>query len=160
MELEQNEFCRTMQQESLDLIRQNAQYGISRRFIVSYEYAHPGGLRNPAWRDIQTNLRTTAYRISDALMGQPCGNALLTDLGNSEQALGVLYDCMCRGEAEHYGMDTKLMDVMYRYIREGRLTEENQLIPVNATSIFPSSFALMMTWIVLLVFSPTRIIVA
>lgn len=131
MDQEQNEFCKTMQQESMELIRENAQYGISRRFLISYDYSHPGGLRKPSWRDIQTSLRTTAHRISDALMGQPCGNVMLTELGNSEQTLGVLYDCMCRSESEHRGLDGKLTEVMFRYISEGRLTEENQLIPVN-----------------------------
>lgn len=131
MDQEENEFCRRMQQESIELAKENAQYGISRRFFLSYEYVHPGGLRKPTWREVQTSLRTTANRISDTLVGQPCGNVMLTELGNSEQTLGILYDCMCRSEAEHRGLDAKLTEVIYRYISEGRLTEENQLVPVN-----------------------------
>lgn len=126
-----NDFCRVMQEESMDLARENAQYGISRRFIVSYEYLHPGGLRKPAWRDVQTNLRTTANRIADALVGQPCGNVMLSELGNSEQVMEILYDCMCRSEAENRSLGSKLTDIIYTYINDGRLTQANQLIPVN-----------------------------
>ena len=67
MDQEENTFCRNMQKESMELAAENAQYGISRRFLVAYDYVHPGGLRKPAWRDVQTNLRTTANRIADAL---------------------------------------------------------------------------------------------
>lgn len=131
MEREDNEFCRTMQKESMELAEENANYGISRRFIIAYDYVHPGGLRKSEWRDIQTSLRTTAYRISEHMQSQPCGNVMLTELGNSEQAMEVLYDCMCRAQAEHRSMETKLTEVLYAYLTDGRLTQENQLVPVN-----------------------------
>lgn len=128
---EENDFCKVMQKESAKLVQENARYGVSRRFLVAYEYVHPGGLRKAEWRDIQANLRTTANRISDALVGQPCGNVLLTDLGNSEQTMGILYDCLCRGEAEHRGLDSKLTEVIHTYLSDGRLTRSNQLVPIN-----------------------------
>lgn len=131
MEQEKNEFCKVMQQESMELVKKNARDGISRRFLVAYEYMHPGGLRKPTWRDIQASLRTTAHRISEMLMGQPCGNVMLTELGNSEQTMEILYNCMCRAEAEHRGLDSKLTEVIYRYLSEGKLTDESQLVPVN-----------------------------
>lgn len=131
MDNETNDFCRVMQQESMSLAEENAKYGISRRFIVSYDYIHPGGLRKPSWRDVQTSLRTTANRIAESLMEQPCGNIMLTELGNSEQALNILYDCMCRGEAEQRGLDSKLADVITAYLSEGKLTSDDQLVPVN-----------------------------
>ena len=131
LEQEENEFCRTMQKESIALVRENAQYGISRRFVISYDYIQPAGLRKSSWRDVQVGLRTTANRIAEALQGQPCGNALLTDLGDSEQAMDVLYNCMCRGEAESRSLDAKLTDVIFAYMADGRLTDENQLVPVN-----------------------------
>ena len=131
MENEENAFCRTMQEESMKLAEENSKYGISRRFIVAYEYLHPGGLRKPSWRDVQTNLRTTAHRIADALMEQPCGNVMLTELGNSEQALNVLYDCLCRREAEQRSLEHRLADVVSAYIAEGKLSNDDQLIPVN-----------------------------
>ena len=131
MASEDNAFCRKMQQESMALAEENAKYGISRRFIVAYDYIHPGGLRKPSWRDIQTGLRTTANRIADALMEQPCGNVMLTELGNSEQTLNILYDCFCRGEAERSSLDDRLGDVIAAYVSEGKLTEENQLVPIN-----------------------------
>ncbi len=130
MSTEKNAYCRTMQKESMDLILENAQYGISRRFFVSYEYIHPGGLRKASWHDIRANLMSTANRISDALVGQPCGNTLLTRMGDSQQAMDALYDCMCRGEAEHYSLDTKITEVLCAYLNEGRLSGD-QLVPVN-----------------------------
>lgn len=131
MEQESNECCRRMQKESIELIKANAEYGISRRFFVSYDYINPGGLRKPSWRDIQASLRTTASRISEALLDQPCENVMLTELGNSEQTLGILYDCMCRSESEQRGLDAKLAEVMYQYLAEGKLQSDDQLIPVN-----------------------------
>ena len=131
MEQEQNDFCRVMQQESRRLVADNAQHSISRRFIVAFDYEYSAGLRKPSWRDIQAGLRTTATRISDMLMGQPCGNVLLTEFGNSEQTMGILYDCMCRSQAEHKNLDTKLAEVLYSYISDGRLTRDDQLVPVN-----------------------------
>lgn len=130
-EQEENAFCRRMQQESMEVALDNAQYGISRRFFVAYDYMHPGGLRKPAWRDIQSSLRTTANRISEALLTQPCGNVMLSELGNSEQTMDILYDCMCRHEAEQHGMDVKLAEVLSNYFATGKLTDENQLVPVN-----------------------------
>lgn len=131
MEHEENEFCRIMQQESVELAKENAKYGISRRFLISYDYEHPGGLRKPSWRDIRTSLRTTANRFSSALLEQPCGNVLLNTLGDSEQVLNILYDCMCRAGSEHSSMEMKLTEVVSRYVSEGRLTDKNQLVPVN-----------------------------
>lgn len=131
MDQEKNDFCRVMQQESISLAQENAQYGISRRFIISYDYIQPGGLRKPTWRDVQISLRTTANRIAEALMEQPCGNMMLTELGNSEQALGILHDCMSRAEAETKGLENKLAEVILSYLSAGKLTQEDQLVPVN-----------------------------
>lgn len=131
MEQEENEFCKDMQQESLELARENAQYGISRRFMIAYEYMHPGGLRKSSWRDVQASLRTTAHRISEMLVSQPCSNVLLTELGNSEQTVELLYDCMCRSEAEHRGLEGKLTEVISRYLSEGKLNDDEQLVPIN-----------------------------
>lgn len=131
MAQEENEFCRKMQQESIALARENAQYGILRRFLVSYEYSHPGGLKKATWRDVQSSLRTTASRISEALMEQPCGNVMLTELGNSEQTLEILHECMCRDEAENVGLENKLSQVIATYLQEGKLQDDNQLVPIN-----------------------------
>ena len=99
MEKEQNLQCRKMQEDSIRLIHQAATTGVSRRFLIAYQYEEPKGLRRPSWDDIVTSMNFTGQQIAICLNSAPCNNALLSELGNSDHALDVLYECMCRREA-------------------------------------------------------------
>lgn len=130
MQTEENEFCRQMQSESIETARKNAEVGISRRFFIAYDYDRPAGLRKPTWHQIRSGLLNTASRINQSLMGPPCGNHLVNSLDNSQQTMDILYNCMCRSEAESKSLDGKLMEVLGSYLSQGRLGE-GQLVPVN-----------------------------
>ena len=49
---EDSEACRIMQQQTIDLIRNNAESGISKRFFVSFEYLSGAGLPRSPWSEI------------------------------------------------------------------------------------------------------------
>lgn len=137
MEKETNERCKAMQKEAIQMIRNAASTGVSRRFLVSYQYEMPAGLRSPSWKEIRDSLYFTAQQIAAYLGAPPCNNALLSPIGDSDHALDILYECMCRSEAEIKPIDVKFADVTCRHVIEnGWFTKENlekevMTIPVN-----------------------------
>lgn len=129
-EIEINEHCRKMQQQSMQQIYNDSYNGVSRRFFIAFEYADNGGLRSPNWEDIRSSLYFQANQISSMLSANPCNNTLLSPIGNSEHALDILYNCMCRAEAETKPFDTKVQDVVTSCIIEHGYNSK-MTIPVN-----------------------------
>lgn len=131
MKEESNEQCRRMQQETINLIRSNAGNGVSKRFLLSFEYNNPPGLRKASWPEIRASLAQKAGQIAGVLESEPCGNELLSPIGDTDHTLDILYDCMNRAEAELKSFDTKINDVVCTYLIEKRLTDEKTNIPPN-----------------------------
>lgn len=132
MEQETNERCRALQQQSIYQIRKDSFSGVSRRFFLSFEYDEPSGLRSPSWNEIKTNLHFQASQIAQMLSDRICNNELLSEIGDSEHILDILYNCMCRKEAELKSLDAKVTDVLCTHIAEhGYDPEGNAKIPIN-----------------------------
>lgn len=145
IEQETNDSCRTMQLETAQQMQQDAISGVSRRFFISFPYESKSGLRRPSWEEIRSSLQFTASQIAGRLAAEPCNNALLSPIGDSDHTLSILYDCMCRAEAETKSIDTKLEDVICSHIVEhGYEFDGNLTIPVNdfiaPRKIEPSDF--------------------
>lgn len=145
-EKEKNPRCKTMQEHSIQQIRQTASTGISRRFLVSYEYEMPKGLRRPSWDEIRSTLNFTGQQIAAIMGSPPCNNALLSDIGDSDHALDILYECMCRAEAEIKPLDEKIADIVCAHMLErGYRPDGAMTIPINdflaPKRIDPSSFS-------------------
>ena len=135
-----------MQEHSIQQIKQTASTGISRRFLVSYEYEHQGGLRSPTWDTIRSTLDFTGKQIAAYMGSPPCNNALLSDIGDSDHALDILYECMCRAEAEIKPLDEKIADIVCAHIQErGYQPDSAMTIPINdflaPKRIDPSNFS-------------------
>lgn len=131
-EKETNEYCRKMQKNSMLQMAQDAQTGVSRRFFISFRYTQPQGLRRATWDEIKSSMYFTAVQISSRLAAEPCNNALLSPIGDSEHVLGILYECMCRAEAESKPFEVKFEDVICAHMAEnGFDPSNNDYIPVN-----------------------------
>lgn len=127
---ETNKSVIRMQNDTIEMIRQNARNGITRRFYLSFEYTRPAGLRSPTWEDIRAEMYTTANRISAYLSVPPCENALLSPIGDTDYVIDMLYDCTCRAQSEDTPLDVKCESVIRRFVEKGR-AKDGQFIPVT-----------------------------
>lgn len=130
METEENENCRIMQQDTIELIRESARHGITRRFLLSFAYERPAGLRSPTWEQIRESMHQQAGRIARLLSSEPCENVLLHDIGDTNHVLDLLYDCLCRSQAETVPLDIHWRAVNDKFLAEGRAVP-GQFLPVQ-----------------------------
>lgn len=129
---EQNEKCREMQAQTIQQIRMDSFSGVSRRFMLSYEYQEPRSLRRPNWSDIRSSLYEQGSNIEALLSCPPCNNDSVADFLDSEHTLDILYNCLCRKEAEIKPLKEKFRDVFSTYIAEhGYNPNEDKIIPIN-----------------------------
>lgn len=133
MSTETNPRCYEMQMDSIRQIQSEAISGVSRRFFVAFPYEEKAGLRRASWAEITSDLRQKASQIASQLAAEPCNNDLLNaTLDNSAHILNILYDCMCRSEAEFKQFDTKVADVVCAHIIEQQYRDDGTTkIPVN-----------------------------
>lgn len=132
MATETNDKCRAMQAQSIRQIQKDAVSGVSRRFFLSFAYEEVGGLRRPEWHDIWSSIAFQSKQIECLLSDQTCNNEMLSPIGSSDHTMDILYNCMCRKEAEMKSLDTKIADVVCSHISEhGLQAKENLNIPVN-----------------------------
>ena len=141
---ETNERCRAMQQDTIEQIQRAAVNGVSRRFFMAFEYEFPGGIRRPGWPEIRNSLYFTAQQIASRLSQEPCNNELLTTIGNNDHMLDILYNCLCRDEAELKSIDAKIEDVIAAHIVKNKNVRD-LTIPINdficPRMIDPSAFS-------------------
>lgn len=140
--VETNELCRKMQDMTIQKILGAASSSVTRRFFIIFSYENSrGALYRPSWEEIRSDMATTAFQIYAPLSGDPCNNELLTPMNPpealSDVQLEVLYECMCRKEAESKPIFGKVLDVVTHYAAAGRL-ENGKIIPIN-NFIAPSS---------------------
>lgn len=128
--VEQNSNCRDLQNETIQLIEETAKNGIARRFFLSWEYVSPPGLHSPRWEDIVKEMYSTATHIISMLEEPPCENECISGFGNTDYVIGILYDCLCRSQAETIPLDVKCDSVNNSFLREGR-AKYGQFIPVQ-----------------------------
>lgn len=144
MEEEPNERCRAMQRDTIDQIQRDAVHGVSRRFFLAFEYDFPGGIRRPTWPEIRNSMYFTGQQIASLLSQEPCNNELLSKIGDSDHSLDILYNCLCRNEAELKSIDAKVQDVVAAHILKNN-DISNLTIPINdfisPRTIDPSSFS-------------------
>ena len=131
MASEPNALCRQMQAESIRQIQQDAVNGISRRFFISFDYTQDSTLRRPSWSEICKALSSQAHQIYMCLSTEPCNNDLISPIGNSDHIQDILYNCLCRSEAEMKSFDERLTDVVCAHIVEQGMPEGEVNIPVN-----------------------------
>ena len=133
METEKNEDCIYLQQEQIDLIsRLGAKGGVSRRFLVAFEYEQPPGMvKTPSFEEIKAELESTALRIAGVM--EPNGNELLSPAGDDIYTLETLWSIMCRSESAKTTFDERIKDVVFRYMEDPSVDfdDENTYIPVN-----------------------------
>lgn len=130
METEESENCRAMQQDTINLIQDNAETGITKRFMLAFEYGSTAGLHSPKWEDITESMFSTAYQISSVLASPPCENELLSPIGDTDYVIDMLYNCICREQAEHIPCLDKCQMVIDTFLEQGR-AKEGQYIPIN-----------------------------
>lgn len=132
MAMETNERCRSMQQQSIHQIRRDSVAGVSRRFFLSFEFDEQTGLRSPTWEEVYGSLTFQARQIEQLLSDQVCNNELLSAIGDSDHTMDILYNCMCRKEAELKTLDTKVADIVCAHIVEhGYDMRSGAKIPIN-----------------------------
>lgn len=132
LENESNEACRRMQRSTINHIRKSAAMGITRRFFIIFAYEKKNGLRRPSWQDIRSELYSDAYNLATSIMGEPCNNDLLSPIEDTETVLDILYNCMCRAEAEMKPLREKITDVIAsRMVEENFSLETASIIPIN-----------------------------
>ena len=130
IEKETNPQCKAMQYDYANQIKQESYVGVSRRFFIAYDYEAQPGLRRESWEDIRQSMHLTAYQIAMQLSSAPCNNDLLSEIGDPTHAMDILYNCMCRAEAEQKTFEDRVQDIILARLMEGNY-QENQHIPIN-----------------------------
>ncbi len=128
---ESNPFCQQMQDHAIMKIKANAARSTQRRFFIAHTYKSDGGLRSASWEEIRSKMRFASASIVRSLSANPCANTLVSPIGDFDAQLDALYQCMCRAETEIKPLEDKVVDVVSRYIAQGKLTDETQSIPIN-----------------------------
>lgn len=133
MSTEADANCLELQRQQIRLIqRLGSSGGVSRRFVVAFEYEQPPGLmKRPPFEEIRADLEMTARRIADVL--EPCGNEVTNEPGDDIHALELLYTVFCREEATNSTFEKRLTNVVARYMANNDYDpdNENAYIPVN-----------------------------
>lgn len=133
MSTEDNENCRELQQDQIELItHMGARGGVSRRFFVALEYEEPDGMsRRPSFDEIRAELETTALRIASFL--EPVGNMVLSPAGDDRYTIETLYSIFCRSESLQSGFEERMADVVSRYMADDavRIDDNDSYIPIN-----------------------------
>ena len=129
---EKNRNCRIMQQDAIKQIQSDAVSGVSRRFFIAFPYEAPNTLRSPQWADIRASLHFTASHIWNSLSSEPCNNELLSQIGDTDHIVDILYNCMCRSEAAIKSSDEKIADIICAHMVEhGYNPNAPVQIPIN-----------------------------
>lgn len=130
MDAETNDKCRAMQQDTIDQIQRDAVHGVSRRFFLAFEYEFPSGIRRPSWPEVRNSMYFTAQQIASRLSQEPCNNELLSKIGNTDHTLDILYNCLCRNEAELKSLEAKVEDVVAAHVIKNKGVK-GLTIPIN-----------------------------
>lgn len=131
MEQEENEGCRRLQRDQINLISSvSAQQGISRKFYVAFEYEEPLGVKHsPSFEQVKSQLERETKSIASSM--SQCGNELLSR-DTSEYVLEQLYSIMCRREAEERPYGDREFEVISRYVEHyGPSIINDHYIPIN-----------------------------
>lgn len=132
MAKERDPKCREMQMQTIQQIRRDSISGVSRRYLLSFEYEEQQSLRRPSWQEILTDIYEKADNITGFLGSSPCNNTSIGEFDDSEHAMDILYNCMCRAEAEMKSLDEKVIDVVNTYIHEHDFSPlDGRIIPIN-----------------------------
>ncbi len=132
MDKERSPQCRLMQENSIRQIQKDAVNGISRRFFISFAYEEPPALRRPSWIDIRREMFLQSQQISMQLSAEPCNNELISPIGDSDHTLDILYNCLCRSEAELKPFEERIADVVCTHMVEHHMEAAQEMnIPVN-----------------------------
>lgn len=110
---EENENCRKMQREQIDLIRDvSRKYGVSRRFFVIFKY-EPDNIGLKAltekynWEDISFQLHRQRTQFEQQM--QNCGNKIVSIAYDDAYTLRTLYDILhpYTSETEYVSLDER-----------------------------------------------------
>lgn len=114
---EESEHCFELQKEYAKLLKEAGDnYGISRRFFLSFEFEHEGSLfQRATFSEIAYQMQTIANRIIDALSG--CGNDVLSLQDDDEQLNEILYTILNGRKSEVISYNDWSESVMRRYLK-------------------------------------------
>lgn len=132
MAKEKNLKCREMQAQTIQQIKRDSISGVSKRFFISYGYNEQSSLHRPSWPEIYSALYEQGRNIASLLSSPPCNNEPLASFDDSTHALDILYNCMCRKEAEYKSLEDKIHDVLSTYVAEHDYSlDSGKIIPIN-----------------------------
>ncbi len=99
MQKESDERCRELMADQISLIKRiSQQHSVSRRFIVAITYDAPVKIqRKPSFNEICESLYRDAGEIATAL--EACGCACISPKYDDDYVCELLYEIMCRNEA-------------------------------------------------------------
>lgn len=131
MEREENENCKQLQQEQIDLISTvGSREGVSRRFFIIFQYEEETRLKKSAsFSEIRASLETSVVRIQNLLTR--CENEVNT-FNNDDELLKTLYYILCKSESEKLSFELKSYETVSRYLTDADYNPDvDSYIPVS-----------------------------
>lgn len=118
--------CQALQEEYIDFLHRVAmQEGVSRRFLAIIEYDDPFSYTNNSFEKVEASLCSTASRVRSYM--EQCGNEFIsrceTDAGITE----LLYDILNRKKAFDHPFETRVNNVMKKYLADREKGNRNFL---------------------------------
>lgn len=120
-ETEENDLCRRMQEEYMDLIEDTAlREGVTRRFLVIIEYADDVATDGTNFKSIVASLNQTAARVRNYL--EEAGNTFIPSCETDRGVISLLYELLNRraSETEPFPVRAKAVYDHYREDAEKR----------------------------------------
>ena len=124
---EENEQCRLMQEDYLNLVQQvGSREAVTRRFFLIFEYEPWANTRRSEQEDeaIQS-LQSAVHTASNYL--RQCGNEVIAPENEDEFTVDVLYNLLCRNESAVKPLSVRAQEVVAQYMEQGRENEINHI---------------------------------
>ena len=129
MQVEENEKCRELQQDYVNLIKKiGSREAVSRRFFIIFEYEPFALNRKNNENEVIAALKT-AERTARTYM-QQCGNEIKTPENEDEFVIDALYSILHRGALSEKTLGVRAQEVIRKYIAQGN-TDALNSIPAN-----------------------------
>lgn len=131
-EIEENDLCRRMQEEYIDLIENTAlREGVTRRFFVIIEYMDDVATDGTDFRAIAGSLNQTAARIRSYM--EAAGNKFIDTCETDQGVTEFLYEVLNRKAAETEPFAKRVYMVYDHYISEMKEKGNDSPPPIPAT---------------------------
>lgn len=131
MDTEENENCKRLQQEQVDLISNiGSREGVSRRFFIIFQYEENKGFKKSAsFPEIRASLETSVVRVQNLL--KRCGNDI-NPINSDDEVIKTLYYILCKSESERQSFELKGYETITRYLADEDYNPNvDSYVPVN-----------------------------